>query len=731
MRDFNPRVGWCWLGLLALLAGGAACKGTVGGGGLPSGGGGNGVTGAAGAGGGLIPPPLPFQAGDARASVRKVKNLLTGQAPTDADVATVTASGAAGLQTLITTWMTDPQFQPNFRDKMIFFFRNAFQQTGFIATEDFKMQLQQNGGFDFGPLGTGAVGDDAFARLVQNIQDSFAITAYQLVLEGNPLTDVLTTRKFMMTTGLKSLYIQIEMPNDQPYSSGTKLAWKMDMSGTAIPLTDTLNPASPNYMVFDDEPPVTAARFLLQPTCQGTATVNPFGGTEPTTGGYSQLFQRLIGYTPRWQFLAAPQCWEHPSKPYLTTQDLSDWQWVSTRALNAGETRIQPYDLPTLRTTTDLGLALTRVGYYTTPAYLALWNTNDSNAHRVTANQALLVGLGQSFTSESQITPLSTAGLDPNHAVTGTDCYGCHKSLDPMRQFWANEYDFNDRNDFPARASFTGSPANPRPASKGGVFAFGSVNAAGADITDFGRLLGQVVDSADPANPVHRFALAMTQKLCFFANSAPCVETDPEFRRVALVFENSTYDFPTLVKELFSSPLVTGASDTATFDANGITISVARRDQLCAALSNRLAKPDLCSLAVPIPSTTQAVTSKIATSVAADAFSRGAESPVTPSDPTPFYRAATEMLCENVATQVVDATAGTVWASSSFASAIDDMVVRVMGYPASDPMHTQAASVLTDHYNAVLAQKKSSATIALRSAFVLACESPTALSFGL
>ena len=55
---------------------------------------------------------------------------------------------------------------------------------------------------------------------------------------------------------------------------------------------------------------------------------------------------------------------------------------------------IQPYDLPTLRAATTLTLSLPRVGFYTTPAFLALWNTNDSNQHRVTANQTLLVALG-------------------------------------------------------------------------------------------------------------------------------------------------------------------------------------------------------------------------------------------------------------------------------------------------------------------------------------------------
>src|SRR5262249_58839037 len=67
-----------------------------------------------------------------------------------------------------------------------------------------------------------------------------------------------------------------------------------------------------NYMIFDDQMPVNAARFQLQPTCQGTA------GMVNAYTGYAQLFQRLIGYTPRFPFAATPTCWEHASKPYFT-----------------------------------------------------------------------------------------------------------------------------------------------------------------------------------------------------------------------------------------------------------------------------------------------------------------------------------------------------------------------------------------------------------------------------
>jgi hypothetical protein len=444
--------------------------------------------------------------------------------------------------------------------------------------------------------------------------------------------------------------------------------------------------------------------------------------------GYALLFQRLFGMTPRSSYVTmTPECFEHASKPYFTAQDTSDWQWVNTRPLASGEAYVQPYDLPKLRTATEIALALPRVGFYTTPAYLALWNTNDSNQHRVTANQTLLVALGQSFTGADTITPISTTGLDSSHSVNGTECYGCHKSLDPLRQFWGTQNDYNDRNDF-LTTGFGMVPANPRPTTKGGALAFGNVNATGGDMLALGPLLLQV---AEP-DGITRFAMSMTQQLCFYANSAMCLESDPEFRRIAQAFQNGNYNFRSLVADFFSSPLVTATTSTTTTAQNGVTVSIARRDQLCANLSTRLAMPDLCAQAVPLPSVTQAATARIASSLASDGFSRGEEYPVTPNSPTLFYRAASELLCENIAAQVVDVLGATtsLYKSTSYAAAIDDMAGRVMGLPASDPRHTDAVSILTSHYNAGIAAKNT-ATNSLRSAFVLACESPTSLSFGL
>ena len=733
-----------WAGGVAVLLAGlvaGACNGKISPNAMPGGSGG-GIGGIGGNNvkpGDVTVPPTPISQDMAYVAVRKVKNLLIGMPPTDGDVALVTNSGAAGLQMLVSTWQTSETTKLLFRDKMVGFFRNAFQQTGFTPTEDFKIQLLQNGGFDFGPFGTSAVGDDAFPRLVQNLQDSFALTAWQLVQEGHPFTEVLTTNRFVMTTALKSLYIQVEMPADAPFGNqNAKPAWTVDYSGNAIPLESALQ-----NMVFSDEAPAAGRSNVgggSFPTCAGGT-----GSATGTFNGTSLLFQRLLGFTARYPFTGnGVMCYEHASKPYFTTNDLTDWNWVTINHVPTPTDRtavpIKPYDLPMLRATTTLDLSIPRVGFYTTPAFLALWNTNDSNQHRVTANQTLLAALGQSFTSDSVIVPLSQEGLDSTHAVAGSECVGCHKSLDPMRQFWGNQLDFNDRNDFPAGNRFTGAAANPRPAIIGGGFAFGDVNDKGADLPAIGTLIARVTDGAG----LHRFAITMAQDLCFWANSAPCSETDAEFRRVVGAFENSTpmpYNFAVLIKEFFASPLVTGAVATGTYPAAGsVPISIARRDHFCAALSNRLGKPDLCAQTVPRPSSTQAATATIAQSVATDAFSRGSQIPVTPADPTLFYRSASELLCSNIAAQVVDPTSGTgVYSMSDVPGAITNMVETLMGYPAGHPAHAEAMQILQEHYDMARTTTSgtggrpgmTSATSALRSTFILACESPTAVGIGL
>lgn len=630
--------------------------------------------------------------------LRKVKGVLTGLGPTDEDLAAVSADPAA-LGQLIDGWLETPEFN----EKMITFFQNAFQQSS-LAVLDFQFQLRKRpGAFD---LPYGIYGDNAFPMLFKNMKESFARTALELMREGRPFNEVLTTQRFMMTTALESLYMQIEMPydiHDQNYKYN---------QGARPPIEQTLDPNSPNYLTFGYEPPTKASGRKFNGNCAGDATkVSSYPGN-------THVFWMLLGAVGRDSGNNSSGnsnlgCMEHAARPYFTDQDLNDWRMVT---ITQG-TGIRAFDLPALRAATTLPSRLPRVSFFTTPAFLATWNTNDSNQHRVTANQALLVGLGQGYTSASATIPVPTnlAAVDGEHAVTTSSCFGCHKSLDPMRQFWANSYDFNEK-----------------PRGGGGpqaAFAFGDVLAEGETVLDFANFLAQVTDLADP--PVNRFALAMTQKLCFFGNSSKCEERDPEMRRIALHFEQGGYDFKRLVRELFSSALVTTETRTQTATQNGVTISVARRDQLCAALSSRLHRPDLCENGVPTPDNVTSALSRLAGALPADGFSRGTEFPVTTPDPNLFYSAASELVCEAIAVKVVDAKAASIYLSSDVPAAIEAMVTLVMGVPVSDPNHAAVVDALTRHQAAALASEGATATAALRSTFSAACQSPTTVSFGI
>jgi hypothetical protein len=488
-------------------------------------------------------------------------------------------------------------------------------------------------------------------------------------------------------------------------------------------------------LVFDDQPPAMG----------DSGFGGNFGGmctpeikNEP---GYAILFQRLFGFTPRTPVSANIQCIEHESLPYYTASDLSDWRPVT---IADGKNAPEMYDLPALRKTNAMGLALPRVSFFTTPAFMATFTTNDSNKHRVTANQTLLIALGQALTSENSITPVSTVGLEPDHSPDSNPvCYGCHKILDPMKQFWESYYDFTDRNDFPT-ARFGSTQVKPN-RTNGGTFSFADVNQAGTTLADLGALIGKVTDTVDdPAldsnlKTLNRFALAMTQKLCYYADSAACSETDPEFRRIVKAFQDANYDYKTLIRELFSSDLVTGAGPTQTFTERNVTVSIARKDQFCQSLSNRLGVPDVCGLHVAFPfsngfsqsnttySTAKAM-NRLAGAMPADGFSRGSEVPVTLADPTLFYRAASELICESVAPTVVDAT-NAPFQSSNLDASLDAMVQKVMGYTSGDPKYPSALQILHDHYTEALSGHN--ATQALQSTFSLACQSPTSVSFGL
>ena len=125
-------------------------------------------------------------------------------------------------------------------------------------------------------------------------------------------------------------------------------------------------------------------------------------------------------------------------------------------------------------------------------------------------------------------------------------------------------------------------------------------------------------------------------------------------------------------------------------------------------------------------STAASISARAAAAIPADAFSRGSEIPIAASDPTLFFRAATEMLCENVANQVVDG-ASPIYASTDSTGAIAKMVTDIMGYPPSDNHYAQAVQILQEHYTAIASTKGTGGGATAQFTWLANCAMPSSI----
>ncbi|HVZ72132.1 MAG TPA: hypothetical protein VHJ20_07140 [Polyangia bacterium] len=671
--------------------------------------GGNGGEAAGGQGGaptsdaGTSPDAAPFVAAMPASYVAKVKNVLLGLPPTDAEISMVTADPTQ-MKTLVSSWMK----QPEYATKMKRFFELAFQQTQVTAVDfsdqAFPKQIGINGTTT--PL------------LVQNAQQSFALTMIDLLASGRPLSDATTTTKLMMTTALKELYAFLDVWQVDDAGTVTDLFKKahpkQDITVSAasgpIPIAQTLDEASPNYMHWYD--PDVATNDMKVDGC----VQDPIVYAPSAIALHYLLYGSLDGRkNPVAGNPACPPSGGTATAPQLdATKDFSDWTLVTIRPPTGPEEVTPFYDLPALRKAQELVLTTPRAGFFSTPAFFANWQTNISNQMRVTMNQTLIVALGAQVDGTNLTIPTTTPGLDTAHSTQGA-CVVCHAELDPLRSIFAATYSWN------YHAQDEAAFANQK-----GLFAFGGVIKPVTSTADLGTILA--------GHPL--FAEAWAQKLCTYANSSPCAHEDPEFQRVVTAFQKGGLMWDTLVVELMSSPLVTNAAPTATAAANGEVVAVSRRDHLCAAINARLGFDDACGLDAVKRKGAQAAIFQIATGLPSDGYGRGATMPVLPNAPTLFYRAGVENLCEIVAASVIDVPTAkqqagvTQWSSAKPDAAIADFVGVVMGLAASDPRGAQATTLLKSHFTDAMAQG-ATATNALESTFVTACLAPSAVSIGL
>ena len=654
------------------------------------------VVAAGDAGATAAPTGIPFEPVTADVYVPKVKNLLTGLAPTDAEVQAVKKDPNA-LKGLIDAWMTLPSFKVRMTD----FFRNAFQQN----------QVDLNQLFTNVGINMPNFGNSTGPQLARNIMDSFALTAWQTMYDGTPFNTTLTTRKYMMTTALASFVAYLDEYRVEDSGKMTNRfaaripvpSFELSIS-TNYPASDSLNPASPNYMKFSF-PGQTGQTGCATTTQTYTATVgdNNFSGS---------LFNVLFG-RPGFMPCNIPNSngAQLNSDGLVFTQgEFNDWHWV-TLNVDAAAVGTSPafHEINKLKTTSSMTVHSDKISFWSTPAYAANWGTNTTNEMRVTANQALIVAAGQSIESEDTLVSFPVDATDASHA-SNPACTGCHNQLDPFKQFFRQSY-----------SEFYSEQVDKQQVAAQAGYSIGGLNQTGKGIGDLAKIFA--------ANP--RFPVAWVAKMYFWANSTSAIETDPELLRVASAFSSANFDFKTLIRELFSSPLITWSAETETTKTNGVINSITRRDQFCASLSNRLQLSDVCGTLSTNPTNTQRTIAQRALMLATDTYFRAYALPSLPTNPDLFFRQSTESICSLVADQVIDVQGGSKYSSAEPDKAIDDFVSNVMAVVPTDARYEATKAILTDNFTEASTLGGIDKTTALKATFQLACLAPTSVIVGL
>ena len=764
----GPRGHWSRHAALGCALVFAACVGHIGDGEWPSGsagpgsssgggaasssgaGGGSGGDASVASGGDAGAPLIPFEPFSVSAYVTKVKTMLTGLAPTQAEIDSVNAN-PSNLSTLVTTWMATPQYSA----KMELFFADAFQQSQAQAI-DFLTQLDDG---SFSP----------FDELLLNFRQGFAKTVTELIAEGAPFTDTVTTTRYMMTTAMMTYYAYADsslMTDATATGGGSKkcrffdddASWTFKLTGTNIALSDSGNPSSANYLDFY----VPNLSQQYSQSSLGAAGAAQCSGIDPVVfdnassfalgdnlcnwlysvmlGGNFWYFDPPQGQPNAYWCEGASKFLDRPTHPrFLTASDYTDWRMVTITQATSQTNQTRFFDVAGNRASSALSLYEPRVGYFTTPAFLSQYPTNISNQARVTINQTMIVGLGQSFDGTDPITVKNAPGLDPTHAADPA-CFQCHWSLDPMARYFRSNLTMN-----------YSTQQDPTQTAVTGTFLFDNV-VANSD-PSLGYLASQIA-----AHP--QFKTAWTLKLCAWANSGDCLANDPEVQRVANVFASSNYNWNTLVHELFTSPLVTYTAPTLSTQTNGTFVPIVRRAQICTTLNSRLGLTDVCGYeAIPLQFGSGGGTSALpsppfcdcsqdvgvpcsgscptfgpvppaAAQLPTDGYSRGVASALYINGADPFWRSSVEQICAYVADLVVDAGTTPLYSSASpsaVTTSIASMVHGLMGLDSS--RDAQPLSILTSHY-ASATSAGHQPTDALKSTFTAACLSPWVVSVG-
>ena len=196
------------------------------------------------------------------------------------------------------------------------FFELAFQQTQ-VTAADFADQAYPK---------QIAINNTTTPLLVQNAQQSFARTMMQLIADGHPLTEGLTNTQVMMTTAMKEYYAFLDVwevddngkVTDRFKQQHAGLSIVAETAAGPIPIADTLDPSSPNYMHWYN--PDVATNNATVAGCTEDPITFPASGVTL----HYLLYGSLDGHKSS-TGVQCPPTGGSATAPQLTIADFADW----------------------------------------------------------------------------------------------------------------------------------------------------------------------------------------------------------------------------------------------------------------------------------------------------------------------------------------------------------------------------------------------------------------------
>ncbi|MFT5352817.1 MAG: hypothetical protein ACI9KE_000014 [Polyangiales bacterium] len=641
--------------------------------------------------GGPPPPPfdsaapIPFDPLPTASALSKVKYILTGLAPTDEEFAMYDGAADAdatedALRGMIDGWMTTPEFEGQLKSMMQLLFQTNVDT---LLLKDYAGVRRGGNPFrDFDRRG---------ARISESILQAWPETVWNIVSSGGDFRETMNTDTYMLNVPMMMLlaYADANPRDDHGVRDESYIRTRFPglhpafTEDTGIPLAQSLDPGHANFMQFSYTRAWTGNN-ATQMACVERLAAGYTNRNDVPEVILGMLFGRPIA-----------QCIIELN--HFTAEDFEMRPVRIVPTSNVDE-RTLFFDMDELRATDTLRLGTEHYGFHGDIGFQGFWLTNDGNEHRVTANQAIVVALGKNFNPDSISSIADSSEPDEEHADPTTACWGCHRGLDPMRDFFRQSYT--------AFGSERIAGADNEPVPETAAFGVGLPSAVeGVGVERFANIL---FDHPDLAS-------AWTQKVCRLANGFDCATDDAELMAASTAFVAEGYDFRVLLREVLVSNAVVFQERSATWDLAGSAgVGTAARSDMCLRLT--------LSLGVAVCDHARVV--NIVAAAPDWVFPRGDRSPTLSNRPALFFSAATERGCQAIGERAL----GTTTMPTERPELISFLVHQVMGITPSDPRSGSLTTILDEHYEEVMEAEGGSATRARQDAFVLACESPTAVS---